>query len=88
MLICLQERLKMPDSNTQTPTNPTPTVSPAPAADPSAPAVPTNVPEGPIADAMDRAMGKGNEDLPEVVSQVAGKIAESQYCSFFRSICR
>ncbi len=68
----------MPDSNTQTPTNPTPTVNPAPAADPSAPAVPTNVPEGPIADAMDRAMGKGNEDLPEVVSQVAGKIAESQ----------
>ncbi len=71
----------MPDSNTQTPTNDTSTITPDPISDPLAAAVPAvpSVPDGPIADAMDKAMNKREEDdVPEIVAQVAGKIEESQ----------
>ena len=70
----------MPDSNTQTPTNDTSTITPDPITDPLAAAVPAvpSVPDGPIADAMDKAMNKGNEDVPEIVTQVAGKVEEAQ----------
>lgn len=70
----------MPDSNTQTPTNDTSTITSSPVSDPLAAAVPAvpSVPDGPIADAMDKAMNKGNEDVPEIVSEVASKVEEAQ----------
>ncbi len=78
----------MPDNNTQTTQNPTPTdnpvpVSDSPAADTQAPAIPTNptsdavvLPEGPLADALQAA--KGEQQPDEMITEVASKIAESQ----------
>lgn len=79
----------MPENNTQTTnpaTNNTPTpapVSDTPAPDVTAPAAPVDatsdavvVPDGPLADALQAA--KGDAEPEEMVTEVAGKIAESQ----------